>query len=112
MHYVREDILLVLLSHDFSSTESFFGEINLYKKKWLINCSYNPHKSNIGIISVLLDTHSTKYVVRCTIWYYLYNLKNVKNIHGGVLILVKLQAEACNFTKINTLPWVFFRLFK
>ena len=24
--------------------------------------------------------------------------KNVKNTHGGVLILVKLQAEACNFT--------------
>ena len=33
MHYVREDLLLILLSHDFSSTESFFGEINLYKKK-------------------------------------------------------------------------------
>ena len=33
------------------------------------------------------------FVVRCAIWYHLYNLKNVKNIHGGVLILVKLQAE-------------------
>ena len=32
------------------------------------------------------------YVMRCTIWYHLYNLKNVKNTHGGVLILVKLQA--------------------
>ena len=30
------------------------------------------------------------YVVR---WYHLYNLKNVKNAHGGVLILVKLQAS-------------------
>ena len=28
----------------------------------------------------------------CAIWYHLYNLKNVKNTHGGVLILVKLQA--------------------
>ena len=27
---------------------------------------------------------------------HLYNLKNVKNTRGGVLILVKLQAEACN----------------
>ena len=26
------------------------------------------------------------------IWYHLYNLKNVKNTHGGVLHLVKLQA--------------------
>ena len=23
--------------------------------------------------------------IRCAIWYYLYNLKNVKNTHGGVL---------------------------
>ena len=38
-----------------------------------------------------------KYVMRCAIWYYLYNLKNVKNTHGGVLILVKLQAEASRF---------------
>ena len=31
-------------------------------------------------------------MVRCAIWYNFYNLKNVKNTHGGVLILVKLQA--------------------
>ena len=42
----------------------------------------------------------------------LYNLKNVKNTHGGLLILVKLRASACNFTKINTPPWVFFTFFK
>ena len=30
--------------------------------------------------------------------------KNVKNTHGGVLILVKLPAEACSFTRINTPP--------
>ena len=46
--------------------------------------------------------------MRCTIWYHLSNLKNVKNAHGGVLILVKLQAEA----KINTPSWVFFTFFK
>ena len=50
--------------------------------------------------------------MRCAIWYHLYNLKNVKNTNGGVLILVKLQAEACNFTEINTPPWVFFKFFK
>ena len=43
------------------------------------------------------------------IWYHLYHLKNTKNIHGGVLLLVKLQAEACTFTKSNTPPWVFSR---
>ena len=26
----------------------------------------------------------------CAIWYHLYNLKNVKNSHGGVILLVKL----------------------
>ena len=30
------------------------------------------------------------YMVHCAIWHHLYNLKNVKNNHGGVLILVKL----------------------
>ena len=31
------------------------------------------------------------YVVRCAVWYHLYNLKNVKNTYGGVLILVKYK---------------------
>ena len=65
MLYVREDIPTKLLIHDFPGVESFFVEINLHKKKWLINCSYNPHKSNIinhiNIISRLLDIDSTKY---------------------------------------------------
>ena len=30
--------------------------------------------------------------MRCAIWYHLQNLKNVKNTHGRVLILVKVQA--------------------
>ena len=30
-------------------------------------------------------------VTFCAIWYHLYNFKNVKNTHGGVLLLVKLQ---------------------
>ena len=47
---------------------------------------------------------SVELVMRCAIWYQLYNLKSVKNTHGRVLILVKLQAVACNFIKINTLP--------
>ena len=33
------------------------------------------------------------YVMRCAIWYHLHNFKNVKNTHGGVLTLVKLQAS-------------------
>ena len=62
------------------------------------------------------------YVMFCAIWYYLYNLKNMKNTQEGVLLLVKLQAKsvlegvlllvACNFTKGDTPPWVFFTFFK
>ena len=40
----------------------------------------------------------SEYWTPCAIWYYLHNLKNVKNTHGGVLLLVKLEAEACNCT--------------
>ena len=47
--------------------------------------------------------------MRCTIWYHLYNLKNVKNTYGGVLLLAKLQVSACNFTKSNTPRWVLSR---
>ena len=47
-----------------------------------------------------------------TICYHLYNLKNVKNTHAGVLLLVKLLAKACNFTKSNTPPWVLFTFSK
>ena len=41
---------------------------------------------------VMVSQHHGKYVMRCTISYHLYNLKNVKKTHGGVSIFVKLQA--------------------
>ena len=56
--------------------------------------------------SVILDPQDL-FVVRCTIWYHLHNLKNIKNTHGGVSLLVKLQTSACNFTKRNTPPRCF-----
>ena len=41
------------------------------------------------------------YVVRCAIWYYLHNLKNVKNTHGGVLILaLKLTLLRSCFSRL------------
>ena len=41
------------------------------------------------------------YVMLCSIWYHLYNFKNVKNTHGGVLLSEKLQVEAKMNTKIS-----------
>ena len=37
------------------------------------------------------------------ILYHLYNLKNVKNSHGGVLVFVKLQAKVFKGYKNGTL---------
>ena len=45
--YVREDIPSNLITVDISPIESFYVELNLRNNKWLINCSYNPHKSLI-----------------------------------------------------------------
>ena len=47
----------------------------------------------------------------CAIWYHLYNFKNVKNIQGGALLLVKVQTSAYNFTKSNNPKWLFFTFF-
>ena len=32
-------------------------------------------------------------MIFCAIWYHLYNFKNMKNTHGGVLLLVKLHTQ-------------------
>ena len=48
--YVRDDIPSRLLT-DYKikdNLELFFVEVNIRKKKWLLGCSYNPHKSNIS----------------------------------------------------------------
>ena len=57
-------------------------------------------------------TIELKHVTLCVIWHHLYNLKNMRNTYGGVLHLVKLKAEASNFTESNTPPWVFVMFFK
>ena len=41
-----------------------------------------------------LQTWVITYLMHWAIWYHLYNLKNVKNTHEGVLILAKLQASS------------------
>ena len=47
---VRDDIPSRLLT-DYKikdNLELFLVEVNIRKKKWLLGCSYNPHKSNIS----------------------------------------------------------------
>ena len=48
--YVRDNISSRLLTNYKikDNLEMFFVEVNIGKKKWLLGCSYNPHKSNIS----------------------------------------------------------------
>ena len=63
--YVPEDIRAKVIHCDFPTFESFYVEISLHKKKWLLNCSYNSHKNNIcnhlDVITKTLDTYYGKY---------------------------------------------------
>ena len=48
--YVRDDIPSRLLT-DYKIKDNLelpFVEVNIRKKKWLLSCSHNPHKSNIS----------------------------------------------------------------
>ena len=51
-------------------------------------------------------------VILCVIFYHVYNLKNMKNTHGEVFFLVKVQYSAFNFNKNSTRLWVYFTFFK
>ena len=77
---------------------------------FLFSWSFKIHKHCKWFCLKLLPGYwflkSQIYVIFCVIGYHLYNLKNIKNTHGGMLLL------ACNFTKSNALPWVFFTFFK
>ena len=63
--------LMLLVREDISSKaetkpiEGFYIELNLRNDKWLLNCSYNPHKNNIGnhlkALSDFLDSHPSTY---------------------------------------------------
>ena len=65
MLFVRDDIPSNLLTIEEKPTESFYVESNLRNSKWLVNCSYNPHKNSTGNhldrISESLDLLSSDY---------------------------------------------------
>ena len=65
MLFVREDIPSILVEAEVKPIEGFYIELNLRNDQWLLNCSYNPHKNNIGnhlkALSGFLDSHSSTY---------------------------------------------------
>ena len=65
MLFVREDIPSNLVEAEAKPIEGFYIKLNLRNDKSLLNCSYNPHKNNIGnhlkALSDFLDSHSSTY---------------------------------------------------
>ena len=65
MLFVREDIPSNLVEAEAKPVEGFYIDLNLRNDKWLLNCSYNLHKNNIGnhlkALSDLLDSRSSTY---------------------------------------------------
>ena len=61
------------------------------------------YESHLSCICAIVSN-----VTRCAIWYLLYNLKNLKNTHGGMLLLVKLQAKSLflSLPNGNHLQWM------
>ena len=63
--YFRDDIPCRLIKNKSISIEVLFVEINLRKSKWLLCCSYNPHRSLISKhleeVQKTLDVLSSRY---------------------------------------------------
>ena len=55
--FIREDTPIKVLSFETSPIKGFFIEINLYKKKWLLCCSYN----HLSALRVSLNIYSSQY---------------------------------------------------
>ena len=103
-HFVRLALKVITGCY---STDSFYCK----KYKIILNI---PESEQVTLCKKILENYGLRFwkKMRRFARHDLYNLKNVKNSHGEVLLLVKLQAKAYNFTKSNTLPWVFFKFFK
>ena len=89
LFYVREDIPTKLLSVESLPTECFFVEINLRKRKWLVCCSYNPHKDNINHH---LQTISKKYI---------YIHRTIKVQFLQEILILRCLTNTCFFESSN-----------
>ena len=58
--------------------------LNVFKVNTKKKESYDWRRS--GVLLVYFEQYQFNNVMFCTIWYHLYNLKNEKNTHGGVLL--------------------------
>ena len=84
-----------------SRKNSFLQFSFLNRNKIIIFLSLRSWRGNVGKSALLSQTSHVfpsiifyGFMMVCAIWCHLYNLKNVKNIYGGVVFLIKLQALA------------------
>ena len=139
MLYNREDIPSPLIERKVrNNVEYFFVEINLRKKKWLLCCSYNPHKNFISnyvdLLRRELNIHSSKYEnflllgeinaemthPRLKEFCNLYSLRNLikkptcfKNLYNQKvidLLLTNRPRSLCNSDALETGPSDFYKL--
>ena len=84
-----QDKIIFAQNHCFLKSDNLqLQQINLHAENYNFFQNISNKLGKTGS-----NTLKTKaYVMRCAIWHYLYNLKNVTNTHEGVLILLKLQA--------------------
>ena len=71
-----------------------------------INSGYDNTYNLIIVIfhsTIGLTSSTNTYVIFCAIWYHLYNLKNVKNTHGGVILLRSCFSRFLNYTNSTKL---------
>ena len=71
-----------------------------------INSGYGNTYNLIVVIfhsTIGLTSSTSIYVIFCAIWYHLYNLKNVKNTHGGVTLLRSCFSRFLNYTNSTKL---------
>ena len=65
MLFIRNDIPAKVASTDDRPIESFYVKLNFWKKKCLLNCSYNPKHSSIeshmNFLCKSIDSLSSKY---------------------------------------------------
>ena len=61
MLFVTENIPFKHLSLENKPMEGFYVEINLWKTKWLLCCSYNPSRGNIDFHTEYLNRNLTLY---------------------------------------------------
>ena len=66
--YIREDMQSkLLISKSKCDIETLLVAVNLRKRKWFLNCSYNPHQNLISnhleCLNRCIDGHSNSFTI-------------------------------------------------